>query len=483
MGNDGQGQLILLKSDLIRFEFKKDGYFDCQLVEGSLILQANKEIKLDEIIIRLRMIQSFNIILSKDNVVTNYFQKKIFLQKLNLPYIFNSNNSQNYILKPGTRNISFRFFLPKNIAPSFEYPRENKKGQIRYIFTAEVISGNDKYTTEEYFLVKQRPFIYPITTRLKIEDKRIIKTIGQLTKGESLISVFTPSKNMLINGPIKYELEIDNRNCEDNVNCVFFKLIRIVTFKKNNELYNFDTIIASKKYNVKCAKGCMKALECEDMIIKDKDLKELYFPDKNNPYLGKITDLNLLMPSLETPILKCEYKLEISVNFDSDVLEKDRPTVIVPIYASHMPQKESEGDLIIIQGQFKNIKKDLGPYAPIYSFKDEDNNNFGINNINNVNANFGNNNITNNNIINNNYNNIRNNPYNNNVINNYDNNIKSIDGNKNCVPGMVSSQIAKEVPISITSNDFPTLASINREIYKKGDNNMQGNNPYNNIHL
>ena len=89
MGNDGQGQLILLKSDLIRFEFKKDGYFDCQLVEGSLILQANKEIKLDEIIIRLRMIQSFNIILSKDNVVTNYFQKKIFLQKLNLPYIFN----------------------------------------------------------------------------------------------------------------------------------------------------------------------------------------------------------------------------------------------------------------------------------------------------------------------------------------------------------------------------------------------------------
>ena len=490
MGNDEQGQLVLYKSDLVRLEFKKDGYFEGQLVEGSLILKVDKEIKLDEVLLRIRMIQSFNILQSKNNEINNFYQKKIFLKKINLPYIFKSNKPEDIILQPGTRNIPFRFFLPKNIPPSFEYPRENKKGHVRYIFTAEVISGKDKFTTEEYFLIKQRPFTYPPLTKFKLQDKKIIKTVKQVSKGESTIAVYTPSKNMLINGPIKYEVEIDNRKCEDNIDSIFFKLIRIVTFKKNNEFYNFDTLIASKKYNIKCNKGIFKAFACEDMNLRDGDLKEIYLSDKYNPYLGKITDLNLLMPSLETPIMKCEYKLEISLIFDSDVSEKDRPTVNVPVYGCHMSQKDSEADLIIIQGQYKSIHQDLGPYAPVYVFKDENtnlennnsNNNSGINANNNIR-----NNNFNNNARNNNYNNnIGNNNYNKNIINNNvnnNNNIKSIDGNKNCVPGLVSSQIAREVPISITSEDFPSLASINREILQKGNNNIKGNNPYDNIHF
>jgi hypothetical protein len=117
MGNDEQGQLVLYKSDLVRLEFKKDGYFEGQLVEGSLILKVDKEIKLDEVLIRIRMIQSFNILQSKNNEINNFYQKKIFLKKINLPYIFKSNKPEDIILQPGTRNIPFRFFFAKKYSP------------------------------------------------------------------------------------------------------------------------------------------------------------------------------------------------------------------------------------------------------------------------------------------------------------------------------------------------------------------------------
>ena len=218
----------------------------------------------------------------------------------------------------------------------------------------------------------------------------------------------------------------------------------------------------------------------EDIILKDIDLKDLYFPDKLNPYLGKIADLNLLMPSLDSPIIKCEYKLEISSEFDTNIVESNRPTVVIPIYVAHQSPQECNSDKIIIQAQIKNIPRDIGIYAPIYNFKDENNNNGNNNNNsgnnnNNLGNNYGNNNLRN--INNNNFRNIPDNNINNNF---YSEPFLSGKGNDNSYP-------------IISCNDFPTLESINREMNRRemyylynGNNNQKGNNlnnPYDNISL
>ena len=432
MGNEEEGHLILLKNEMVKLGFKKEGYFESQLVEGFIIIQAAKDIIIDEIIIRIRMLQSIRITESKDKLITNFLQKKIFLKKLNLPHIFNSLNLHNIPIKVGIHKVPFKFFLPRNIPPSFEYPRQNKKGNVRYIFTAEIMSGKEKYVTEEYLIIKQRPFIYPPQTKLKMQDTKVIKANGVI-RGESTISVYTPSKNIIINEPIKYEVEIDNIKSEEDVIKINIKVIRTVFFKKNNDIYKYETIIINQKSPAKSLKGNKKLFQFDDIILRDNELKELFIPDKIFPYLGRITDLNILMPSIETPIMKCEYKLEISTIFDANVLEKDRPTLVIPIYVSHQPQSEYEGDRIIIQGQYKNIPRDVGQYAPVYIFNDENNNN-----------NENNNNENNNNI---------------------------------------------EYQI-VTCNDFPTLESINRELMRKnsgnknyGYNGQREYNPYDNIFI
>ena len=129
------------------------------------------------------------------------------------------------------------------------------------------------------------------------------------------------------------------------------------------------------------------------------------------------------MPSLETPIIKCEYKIIISLLFDSKVFKKDRPTIAVPIYAAHQTQEESEKGKIIIQGQIKNNPQDSGIYAPFYNFNYEK--------------------IT----VNNDMNNDTGNNINNNNINNCDGNNQNLpdDGDIICY-------------------DYPTLESINRAI-------------------
>ena len=93
MGND-EDNLILKKSENLKFEFTKDGYFENQLVEGMLNFQNTKEINIDEISINIRIIESYNLLESK-NKITNSFQRKLFAKKFNLPRIFKTKNTKN----------------------------------------------------------------------------------------------------------------------------------------------------------------------------------------------------------------------------------------------------------------------------------------------------------------------------------------------------------------------------------------------------
>jgi hypothetical protein len=493
MGNE-EDNIILQKNEFLNLEFKQEGHFENQLVEGQLLFYTKKDMKLDEISIEIRMLQTFKISESRNKIITNDIQKKIFSKKFNLPKIFKCNATKNIPIPPALHKIPFKIFLPKNIPPSFEYPRDNKKGYIRYIFTAEILTSEEKFVTEEYFIVKQRPFIFPPLTKFKVQDRRVVQTTNKVLRGESSISGYTPSRNIVINGPIKFEVDADNRHCDEDIIKFNAKLIRVVTFKKDGELYSYDTMIYSKKYSVKILKKEMKVFKYEDIILKDAELKDLTFNEKSNPYLGKITDLNLLMPSMETPIMKCEYKLELSSDFDSKVCEQNKPIVIVPIYGCHQSQIDCERDKLLIKTQIKNIPRDTGPYAPIYVFNDEGNNiqsnnnkNQNNNNNNNQKYNAQNNNIQNNNANNNigNNNMKNNNNFSNDNNNRNNNNFAQIPGNSNFSMGQLPSDIGGEA-YPITCNDFPTLASINREMKRRENNNFnnanygQGGNNQNN---
>ena len=132
MGNE-EDNIILQKNEFLNLEFKQEGHFENQLVEGQLLFYTKKDMKLDEISIEIRMLQAFKISESRNKIITDDIQKKIFSKKFNLPKIFKCNATKNIPIPPALHKIPFKIFLPKNIPPSFEYPRDNKKGYIRYI--------------------------------------------------------------------------------------------------------------------------------------------------------------------------------------------------------------------------------------------------------------------------------------------------------------------------------------------------------------
>ena len=372
MGTTKYGSIILQKNELMTLNLNKDGYYESQLVSGEIKLEAKSEFILKEINIRIEMFQSFRVEESKNKCLNNYFHAKIFSKKLNISKIFKSQNSQNIIVKNGNYSIPFDIFLPEKIPPSFVYPVKNKTIFIRYIIAAELISENKTFITENHLLIRQRPFNIP--SPIKYQDIKAIKSNGIINKGESGIILYISTNDMIINYPMKFSVEIDNTKCESNVKEINVKLFRIITCIKNNETIQDNVVIIEKGYSIICLKGEKNNYNFDDIIFRD-ELKKMDFIDKLNPYKDNIYDPNLLMPSLESQIIKCEYKLQVSLEYSDNVFEKYKPSISIPIYAVHQTALECEGDKILIEGQRKNIPKDifdngnrLNPYSPENNF-------------------------------------------------------------------------------------------------------------------
>ena len=84
------------------------------------------------------------------------------------------------------------------------------------------------------------PFFFPPLTKFRVQDRREVQTTNKVLRGESSISSYTPSRKIVINGQIKFKIDADNRHSEEDIikfNAIF---IRVVTFKKNVELYSYD---------------------------------------------------------------------------------------------------------------------------------------------------------------------------------------------------------------------------------------------------
>ena len=293
----------------------------------------------------------------------------LFVENLDISKNFEKANDNGFKVPRGIHRIPFNIFLPSGIPPSFEYPHSSKKGYIRYILTAELVleKEKEKHLYEEYICIKQRPFNVP--SNFRYSDAKTIKK-----KGESCLNIYIGTLDLIINNPIKIGLEIDNKKCEDNSEKINIKVFRTITLKSINEEIKSETKIIDKNYPFKCLKGETMKNDYEDILLRDDDLKDINFEDKVNPYLGNISDVNLLMPSFESEIIKCEYRLEIYSSYNTNLDKKDRPTIILPIYSVHQTLSEYKGNKDIIEEQKNNLIK-----SKVFQPKNIINNNYNEN--------------------------------------------------------------------------------------------------------
>lgn len=105
--------------------------------------------------------------------------------------------SQMISLTPGSYKFPFKFTLPRDIPPSFEYPFRNRRASLRYTFSAELLSPYVKSLTETYIWIKARPINIP--SAIKHENYVKVKNVGILSRGQSGVALFTMANNFRIN--------------------------------------------------------------------------------------------------------------------------------------------------------------------------------------------------------------------------------------------------------------------------------------------
>ena len=329
-------------SDLLKIEFKKDSYFESQLVEGVVTFQPKQNMVFNDILIKFQQYEYFSYIIEEPNKIVSDLNTHVFFEKpMNAGYFLNAQRVQGgmFSLNPGTYKIPFQFTLPPNIPPSFEYPIKNRRAALRYIFSAQVLSPYAKTITESYLWVKARPINVPDT--IKHENYITVKNVGIINRGKSGIALFTMSNNFKINDMLPFTVDIYNEDCGVQVKEVKISIKRIVTFMDKGKEYQHRTAILRKKYPCLCDRNSKNTFHYDDIQIRDDEFRDVDFNRSLNPY-PFLNDLNLLMPNIRSKFIKCEYSLKATSYFDLSVLGKNRPRVEMPIFITHQIQKEFE---------------------------------------------------------------------------------------------------------------------------------------------
>ncbi len=389
----------LNRSETLTVQFKKESYYEGQVVEGVIIFEPKQRVAINDILIKFHQSEYFVYVIDDKETISELNSNVFFEKPIGAANYLNMGGQGGMIsLNPGSYKFPFQFTLPNNIPPSFEYPFKNRRASLRYTFTAVVVSPYLQTLTESYMWIKARPINIP--DQIKHENYVTVKNVGIVSRGKSGIAIFTMANNYRINDMLPFTVDIYNEECGVQVKEVKISLKRTVTFVKAGKQYQHRVAILRKKYPCLCYKNSRNSYHYDDIQIRDGIFKDADFNRALNPY-PFIDDLNLLMPNMRSNLIKCEYSLKATSYFDLSVLGKNRPRVEMPIYITHQLQKEFEYEKNTNQynGQGQEFAgRDFQRGFAAHNNPFENNNNdWGNNNNNNNNNNWGNSNNNNNN--------------------------------------------------------------------------------------
>ena len=346
----------------IKIAINKDFYYESQAIEGDIFLETRQNIIITDIALSLKQMECWLYKESDHNVFSEINNNIVHEQNANIKQILGS-SSQNVALNSGSYRFPFKFYLPKNLQPSFEYPQKNKAAYIRYILNAELVSHQIKATASKYILIKSRPIV--IQHQVRHEDDKAIWTMGIVPRGNCKIAVFTVSNNYRINDIIPITVDVYNENSKNQVKYIKITFKRFITFiDKNKNRFHFFNTFYRDNYEVNVPAGKNKSFHF-DIQLRDNELKGLSYDKEMNPYQN-LNDLNLLLPTLKSSLISCEYTIKVTAYFSIFTPHNCRPRVELPLFISAQNIDDYKNEER--QKEINNLKfnkSGFGNYEPI----------------------------------------------------------------------------------------------------------------------
>ena len=245
----------------------------------------------------------------------------------------------NEILVSGNYVFPFRIDLPHDLEPCFEYPYPNRYAYLRYLFQCELLPKEINIKSQKYILIK--------SASNKIPSQKFFSSIVNVHKwgffdgGTTMLKASYDKINYKINDVIPINIDIDNSRGKLKVKNCKIRIIRTIQFNKlrGPEKYPLEKTIYSNQFNSEVL-PFNKGQFLFQIQLKDDDLINLEYLIEENPY-PNIRDINLLVPSIDSKILKCFYRIQVSLYFDSFVTSGYRPRVKLPIFVTHFIDEEN----------------------------------------------------------------------------------------------------------------------------------------------
>ena len=334
--NPYASKLINPNSDLIKIELDKEFYLPGETIQGSIMINCIENIRLNTISISLLHKECWFV---QETTEVKYGEKyNQSITQFNID-IKNYIKDFNEILVSGNYVFPFKIDLPHDLEPCFEYPYPNRYAYLRYLFQCELLPKEINIKSQKYILIK--------SASNKIPSQKFFSSIINVHKwgffdgGTTMLKASYDKINYKINDVIPINIDIDNSRGKLKVKNCKIRIIRTIQFNKlrGPEKYPLEKTIYSNQFNSEVL-PFNKGQFLFQIQLKDDDLINLEYLIEENPY-PKNRDINLLVPSIDSKILKCFYRIQVSLYFDSFVTSGYRPRVKLPIFVTHFIDEEN----------------------------------------------------------------------------------------------------------------------------------------------
>ena len=334
--NPYASKLINSNSDLIKIELDKEFYLPGETIQGSIMINCIENIRLNTITISLLHKECWFVQETTEVKYGEKYNKSITQFNIDIK---NYIKDFNEILVSGNYVFPFKIDLPHDLEPCFEYPYPNRYAYLRYLFQCELLPKEINIKSQKYILIK--------SASNKIPSQKFFSSIINVHKwgffdgGTTMLKASYDKINYKINDVIPINIDIDNSRGKLKVKNCKIRIIRTIQFNKlrGPEKYPLEKTIYSNQFNSEVL-PFNKGQFLFQIQLKDDDLINLEYLIEENPY-PNIRDINLLVPSIDSKILKCFYRIQVSLYFDSFVTSGYRPRVKLPIFVTHFIDEEN----------------------------------------------------------------------------------------------------------------------------------------------
>ena len=347
-------QSVVQQSSLqnqMSIRLNKPDYFKGDYVEGNIILTSPGSVVLNDIHLNLFLTENWNY--QENNQPQTELNNQMLLTiKIGIQKILKI-NSDLINLNPGSFNFPFKFKLPDYLQPSFEYPKDNQRGFLRYVLQAKLISNFVRGVSSVLIFIKSRPII--LNCPLSYSSATNVHKWGMFDQGSTILKVSYLSSNYQIRSQIPFTVEINNTRGRLQVKSVIAKIIRRVQFRSVRDAtvkYTLQSIMVNKEFAVNVPPNTQSQVYSYNIELTDNTLKDFNYNGVAKPY-PMLVDLLYAMPTTDGAAIKCDYFLLVSLSFTSFVTEGYIPKVCIPFTMTHQKQN----DYSLEQKEDEDLKK------------------------------------------------------------------------------------------------------------------------------